>query len=336
MPGKKKKNAPFHKITQFSDSFETSLSIEDIEDVKTEFIWFFNGENNAQKLFRQFNYSFLAALYQKYIDEIEKLKTHYGLSEIINDCEYAHGWFEDWKKLRIYTKEQFLEKIKSDSAFSEVWGEMGVSDSLEFRRWGVQVQFDANDSASIKNPGKDQLNQLIGSLSLKPKDGMHAFSLFNPSNADERISAMNMLISQFDCIELSFEERAKWFYEKHIENSIEIAQEDVIAKMKMGNLEKINYGDTFISIPKYKLNLLSTFNGFYSQDHLERAECFCFFLMAVMSKIMNMVPGYVALSSARTPIQRGKKIKKRISVVFDQVIQNDLILDYNHIKIKMN
>lgn len=334
MSVRKSKNVPFHKIIEVSGLLDTSLTPEEIEDVKTEFIWFFNGENNAQQLFRQFNHSFLSGLYQKYLDEIDKLKEHYGLSEIIGDSEYAHGWFEDWKKLKTYNKEQFLEKIKSDPSFSEVWGDMGVSDSLEFRKWGVQVQFDVNDNAAVKNPGKDQLTQLIGGLSIKPKEGFHAFSLYNPSNMEERISILNMLVSQFECKELSFDERAKWFHEKHIEDSIEMSLDDVIEKMKKSSLEKIEYGDSFMSIPKYKINLLSTFNGFSDQVHLEKSECFCLILITVISRVMNMVPGYVALSSMRSPVGKKKKADKKFRVVFDPVFNGSLTLEYNQIKIK--
>lgn len=334
MTSSKTAKGPFYKTIDFSDTLETTLTLEEIEDVKTEFVWFFNGENNARKLFQQLNTSFLEALYKKYIDEIEKLKEYYGLSDIINESEYVHGWFEDWKKLKTYNIDQFIQKIKTDKEFSEVWADMGVSDPLEFRNWGVQVQFDLNDNASVRRPGKDQLAHLIGSLATNPKGGTHTFTLYNPYNTEERITESNMLLSSFECTELSFDEKAKWFYKKHSEDSIDINFEDVVLKMKNENVEKISYGDSFLSLPKYRLNVLSVFNNFSSQKHIEKSEFFCTLLLSVISKIMNMVPGNITLVSVKNPKDKKKKPDKRYKFMFEHSQKNVLTLEYNQIKIK--
>ncbi len=178
------------------------LSNEDINLIKTEFVWFFNGNNNAQFLFKNGHYLFLDELYNKYIIEIQQLVDSYELNdnyEIIKDETYLHQWFADWKTLTRLSKEQFKKRISENEEFSNVWGDMGITDSLELRNWGIQIGFDHNQEAYLKAQGYDQILNLVTSIINNPLNGIHFLTFYNPLSLKYRIQKNNLLSIQFIC-----------------------------------------------------------------------------------------------------------------------------------------
>lgn len=320
------------RTLEFSGKIETLLSDEDLEDAKTEFIWFFNGNNNARQLFTKSNHDYLDGLYKRYTNEIEKLERHYGLTEIIEESTYIHNWFRNWRKLEIFTKEEFFEKIKLDDSFSEIWADTGVSDGLEFRNWGVQVQFDIDDKASIKQKGIDQLTNAINSLALNPVSGKHIMTFYNPSNIEERIYAPDILMCQFDCEELEMKERIAWFHSNYSKKGDSLSATS--KKLKGKDLRKVKVNDGFVCIPSYKMNLAVTLNKFENELDFEKSEVFSNLLILVFSKIMNMVPGYLSMNFIKKYSENPKKEKRKVFLEFKLDTSSIYSLNYEQIIIK--
>jgi hypothetical protein len=265
-----------------------SLTDAEIHDVRTEFVWFFTGQNNAKTLIEQRNLKFLDMLYEKYEGEIRKMREHYGLDEIIGDMDYAQAWFKDWKKMELFTKEQFLDKIRTSEDFALIWADLGITDSIEFRNWGITVQFDANDNASVNKPGKDQLSGMINSIVSDPENGLHCATLYNPSNIGERSTPVGMLTVQFVCHPMKYEERIRWLFENHYETGMEY--EILLDSLKSQDLDKLKWYDDFLTLPKYRISSFSNYARLRSQKELDCAGLLNTMLLKTIARFMNMDP----------------------------------------------
>lgn len=262
------------------------LTDAEIHDVRTEFVWFFNGQNNARPLIEQRNLKFLDMLYDKYKNEIAKMRDHYGLDEIIVDMHYAQAWFRDWKKMELFTKEQFLDKVRTSEDFALMWADLGFTDSIEFRNWGITVQYDANDNASINKHGKDQLAGLINSIVSNPENGLHCATLYNPTNTDERAMPIGMLTVQFVCHPMKYEERVRWLFENYYETGLEY--EILLDSLKSQDLDKLKWYDDFLTLPKYRISSFANYARLGSQKELDHAALFNIMLLKTVAKFMNM------------------------------------------------
>lgn len=276
---------------------KVSISDAEIYDVKVEFVWFFTGQNNAKPLLVERNYKYLDRLYDRYKSEIAKMRDYYGLDEIIHTAEYAQGWFRDWKKMELFSKEQFLEKNKLSQDFAMIWADLGVTDSLELRNWGLTIHYDANDDASVKNAGKDQLSVLINSIISDPENGIHCITLFNPSNKEERTMPLSLLTSQFVCNKMNYEERVWWFFTNFYESGMEY--EILLENFRKDDLDKLKWYDEFITIPKYSLSSHSTYTEIKSEKELESHIVFNMMFLQTMSQILGMVPSNLSLFSPK-------------------------------------
>jgi len=201
-----KRELLFQKRISCSPELDLSLDEKQIQETMVEFIWFYNGTNNVKFLIDNNHLSYIDLLYNKYSKEIDNLIKYYDLAEIIEESEYFHGWFNNWKQLDKFTKDQFLSKLKTDFEFSSLWADFGMSDSMEFRNWGIQINYDNDDRAKISHQGKDQFKKLLSSIGEDPENGFHVINIFNPSNVEDRLIKSNWLISQFFCQKLTYEE----------------------------------------------------------------------------------------------------------------------------------
>lgn len=295
MPLKSNKNKSLLVELDCREPMNSILTDSEIHDVRTEFVWFFTGQNNAQPLLAQRNLKFLDVLYERYKSEIKKMRDYYGLDDIIGDAEYAHNWFSDWRKMQLFSKDQFLDKMKLNSDFAMIWADLGVTDSLEFRHWGLTVQYDLNDEATVKNAGKDQLTDLISSIISKPEDGIHCLTLLNPTNTSERTMPLGMITGQFICVGMTYEERIKWLFENNYETGMEYGI--LLETMKNEDLDKLKWYNDFITIPKYKLSLFSNYGQIKDRKSCDQISAFNLMFLKTMSSLLNMVADSVVLFS---------------------------------------
>lgn len=311
------------------ESIEHNLSENDIEDILIEFIWTFNGSNNAMFLIENHNFKYLDFLYQKYTGEIDKMIKYYELETIIEESTYIHSWFNNWKKLEIFTKDQFLNKLKIDQEFSDIWADMGYNDSLELRNWGIEIQYDAEDKASLKSKGKDQIHSVINSLLLNPTSGTHFINFFNPNNIQERFLKSNYFSVQFSVHELEYEERIKWFFTNYYETGMEY--EILLDTMKKQNLDKIKHYDQIISLPKYLINSFNFFNRFDNEFEKFKAIIFSDLLLKTLASYTNMIPNnYEILSNSVIKPRKIKNLQK-IYLKLNKKTKDTIKIDRNEI-----
>jgi len=308
---KNKKELNFQKKINCSEFIQLSLNENEIREQIIEFIWFFNGTNNVNFLLDNNNYNFIDLLYKKYFDEIEKLIKYYDLAEIIEETESFHGWFRNWKNLEKFNKEEFVGKLKTDVEFSSVWADFGISDSLEFRNWGIQISFDTNDNGVVSQKGKDQFKQLINSLSQNPENGFHIINYYNISNIEERLTKNDLILNKFFCEPMSYEERVKWFFHNYYETGMELPI--LMESFKKENLDFVKWYDSNVSIPKYKLNIIADYNTIDSDENLEKKILFNYLFISYISKLFNMIPNKIYINSLYR--FKGKSNKKNLLIL---------------------
>lgn len=316
MPKRKVRECELRADFDSKKPIAVSLTDAEMHDVKTEFVWFFTGQNNARPLIEQRNNKYLDILYEKYKTEIAKMRNHYGLDEIITEMDYAQGWFRDWKKMELFTKEQFQDKVITSEDFALVWADLGITDSLEFRNWGITVQFDANDNASVNKPGKDQLTSLINSIVSNPEHGLHFATLYNPSNLEDRSEPTGMLTVQFMCKPMSYEERIWWFFSSHYETGMEY--EILLQSLKGQDLDKFKWYDEFLSFPKYKIDLLSTYGHIDDERMLDKTALFNLMFLKTLSVFLNMDHSKVSIFTMKG-YRKSRKVKKENVVIHTNI-----------------
>ena len=285
----------FKKEIIHTPTLNLSLNEKQVQDTIVEFVWFFNGTNNIKFLIDNNHLDYVELLYNKYCREIDNLIKYYDLAEIIEESEFFHGWFNNWKQLEKYSKDQFLSKLKNDFEFSSLWADFGVSDSLELRNWGIQIHYDNEDRAKVSHQGKDQIKKLIDSLGANPESGFHFISLFNPTNIEDRLIENNWFFSKFYCKKLSYEERIKWFIHNFYETGMEY--EVILETYKDFDLDNVKWYDEIIRIPKYTLNISSQYNKLNNQEELDKIILYNYLLLKYISNIFNFAPNKILIES---------------------------------------
>jgi len=163
--------------------------------IVTELLWFLRGDTNIKYL-------------------------------VDNDCHIWDGdayksykvWADDLSKTHKYlpyTKEQFIEKIKTDDEFANKWGDLGPVYGKQWRKWKT---FRGSGNSMIKNRTDsvayiDQIKNLIEQVKTNPDSRRLIISAWNPSDLDQMTLPPCHYGFQVYTRELSYHEK-EWQLEK--------------------------------------------------------------------------------------------------------------------------
>jgi hypothetical protein len=330
---KNNKELNFRKKINCSEPLELSLEYREVRENLVEFIWFFNGTNNSKYLLENNHHGFIDILYKKYCIEIDSLIKHYELSDIIEESEFFHGWFSNWKQLEKFTQLEFLAKIKTDPEFSNIWGDFGMSDSIEFRNWGIEINFDSEDKGTISKKGKDQFKQIINSLATDPVGGFHVLNFYNLNNFDDRLIKNNLLYIKIFCEEINFEDRVKWFLQNYYETGMEY--EILLENFRKNNdLDAVNWYEEIVYVPKYKVNLIADYNVIEDNIDLEKKILFNVFMIKYVSSLFKMIPNNIIINSTyKLNKKMSKKVKNNYKIDIKRKNFDSLTLELEDFKI---
>ena len=230
--------------------------------IVSELLWFLRGETNIKWLVENNNNIWVGDAYKKYKIWADDLsKTH---------------------KYLPYTKEQFIEKIKTDDEFSNKWGELGPIYGKQWRKvgrvkknavaWEHGAPTHYEESYDI-----DQIQQAIHTLKTNPDSRRIIVNAWNPSDLD------NMVLPP-----------CHWAFELYTEELTDVERVELY-KQKIGQSELLlpltpQHLDTQ-EIPKRRLSL---------KWHQRSCDFFLgvpfniasyALLLEILSKEVNMVPG---------------------------------------------
>lgn len=164
--------------------------------IVTELLWFLRGDTNIKYLVDNDCHIWDGDAYQSYCkrywDLDERDKIEYGSSY------YNHETNE--YEFETYSKEEFIDYIKTDDEFAKTWGSLGKIYGHGWRNW---------------NDGIDQISDLIKQLKENPDSRRMLVSAWNPSDLPHQVLPPCHHGFQVYTRELSLEERLELWYQKN-------------------------------------------------------------------------------------------------------------------------
>ena len=135
----------------------------------TELIWFLRGDTNIKFLVDNNCHIWDGDAYKNY-----------------TTSSYVK-WIETSEEPGpILSKEEFINKIKTDDEFARQWGELGPIYGKQWREWGKDFKQIPNEDGSkvyhITTTGIDQIQNLINDLKTNPDSRRLMISAWNPAD----------------------------------------------------------------------------------------------------------------------------------------------------------
>jgi thymidylate synthase len=138
---------------------------------------------------------------------------------------YANYSKNVWKytNLELLTKEEFINKIKTDDEFAKKWGELGPIYGKQWRSWGdggYSTWTDVNDVVRHKHrteyPQIDQISNLINDLKTNPDSRRLMVNAWNVGELDQMVLPPCHYGFEVYTRELSMSEKELWYKNNNI------------------------------------------------------------------------------------------------------------------------
>ena len=148
------------------------------KSVLTELLWFLRGDTNIKYLLDNDCNIWNGDAYKNYCNECKEDK---WMKEITLNLPFP---FPN-KSYCSYTKEEFIEKIKTDDDFSKTWGSLGKVYGAQWRDWGSYKLYGQGES--VMYGGIDQISNLINELKTNPDSRRMIVNAWNVSDLQEMV-----------------------------------------------------------------------------------------------------------------------------------------------------
>ena len=163
----------------------------------TELIWFLRGDTNIKFLVENSCHIWDGDAYQAYIKRYNKGE-YVGKTKLLENSKKNRTLTEP------FTKEEFIEKIKTDDEFAKQWGELGPIYGAQWRNW-------LNVPNEINKGGKDQIQNLINDLKTNPDSRRLMVNAWNVGELDSMVLPPCHYGFQVYTRELDLDERIDYF-----------------------------------------------------------------------------------------------------------------------------
>jgi thymidylate synthase len=170
--------------------------------IVTELLWFLRGDTNIKFLVDNDCHIWEGDAYKNYKSKTEIMMGH-GF----------HG--------TLLSKEEFINRIKTDDEFAKNWGELGPIYGKQWRKWKGKLvdkskEFDAHTAWVPEQI--DQIANLINDLKTNPDSRRLMVNAWNVAEIDQMTLPPCHYGFQVYTRELSQEERYNWYTEKYNKN----------------------------------------------------------------------------------------------------------------------
>jgi thymidylate synthase len=160
------------------------------KSIVTELLWFLRGDTNIKYLVDNGCHIWDGDCYQNY----RKIEFERIMSQ-------KHGEY-------LISKEEFINKIKTDDEFAKKWGELGPIYGKQWRSWGMFAPFH-----TVK--GIDQIANLISELKTNPDSRRLMVNAWNVGELDQMVLPPCHYGFQVYTRELSYDQRFEIFILKN-------------------------------------------------------------------------------------------------------------------------
>jgi len=186
------------------------------KSIVTELLWFLRGDTNIKYLVDNDCHIWDGDAYKNYVNKI-KLQNNWEVTLRVMDINTIG-------QQELLSKEEFINKIKTDDEFAKKWGELGPIYGKQWRRWNKvrfrdiqRVNQHPTQIMGVENPfeeeGKwvrgyeDQIANLINELKTNPDSRRLMVSAWNVGELDQMVLPPCHYGFQVYTRELTWEER---------------------------------------------------------------------------------------------------------------------------------
>ena len=199
----------------------------------TELLWFLRGDTNIKYLVDNDCHIWDGDAYKRFLNETIKIEPlevkQRAVEQLLNSKE---------------SKEEFINKIKTDDEFAREWGELGPIYGKQWRSWVYDRDMDYGTESSV-----DQIANLIKELKTNPDSRRLMVSAWNVGELDQMVLPPCHYGFQVYTRELSLEERTKTF-EPHVTlNTHQECDNIGLPKRAISLMWNQRSVDTFLGLP---------------------------------------------------------------------------------------
>ena len=150
--------------------------------IVTELLWFLRGDTNIRYLVDNNCHIWDGDAYKMYVGKCNEDK---WMKEIKLDLPFQN------KSYGLYTKEEFIEKIKTDDEFAKKWGDLGPVYGKQWRSWTKKKMYLSTDGSYEKIYDEmdqtviDQISCLINDLKTNPDSRRLMVNAWNVGELDQ-------------------------------------------------------------------------------------------------------------------------------------------------------
>ena len=160
------------------------------KQIVTELLWFLRGDTNIKYLVDNDCHIWDGDAYKNYCKKVIRDKDIvYYLKSYSRDTNGV-------PTIELYSKDEFIERIKNDDVFAKKWGELGPVYGRQWRNWNA-----------IFDGGVDQIANSINLLKTDPDSRRNKVNAWNVGELDQMVLPPCHTDFQFYTRELSLEER---------------------------------------------------------------------------------------------------------------------------------
>lgn len=223
--------------------------------IVTELLWFLRGDINIKYLVDNDCHIWDGDAHKNYIKET----IFNSDNKWLNESDGMNlGTGEQVKVYRQYSKEEFINKIKTDDEFAQKWGDLGPIYGKQWRKWrgqdGIIGEKDENGTRIITWNQIDQIQNLINDLKTNPDSRRLMVNAWNVGEIDNMVLPPCHYGFQCWTRELTWEEQVNWVMmntDVELENLYiveEIAKEST-PKRAISLMWNQRSVDTFLGLP---------------------------------------------------------------------------------------
>ena len=175
----------------------------------TELLWFLRGETNIKYLVDNGCHIWDGDCYKNFYQKSLEIKLAYESGDLLGSQPHIEAMFSNPNELIILSKEEFIEKIKTDEEFAKEFGDLGPIYGKQWRSWEVDTSYLGNgewtDSKDI-----DQIQNLINDLKTDPDSRRLVVSSWNVGEIQDMVLPPCHYAFQVYTRELTWEEQVQW------------------------------------------------------------------------------------------------------------------------------
>jgi thymidylate synthase len=157
------------------------------KQIVVELLWFLRGDTNVRFLIDNGCHIWDGDAYKRFEREVISLKEAYEAGEAVGSQPHIAEMFSDFGLLVPLTRDEFIEKIKSDEEFAKKWGELGPIYGKQWRQWSIVTNDEQPPTYENSETFVDQIKNLIDELKANPDSRRLMVSAWNVAELNKMV-----------------------------------------------------------------------------------------------------------------------------------------------------